>query len=61
MVDCLRSFCLVTSRGFAHLAALGLVSNDVTVRDCQNCRISRPYRDEQDRLLWRDKTSPAHT
>ena len=35
--------------------------NDVTLRDCQNCRISRPYRDAQDRLLWRDKTCPAHT
>jgi len=26
MIDCLRSFCLVKSRGFAHLAALGSVS-----------------------------------
>ncbi len=26
MIDCLRSFCLVKSKGFAHLAALGLVS-----------------------------------
>ncbi len=26
MKDCLRSFCLVESRGLAHLAALGLVS-----------------------------------
>ena len=25
------------------------------------CRIVRPYRDAQDRLLWRDKTCPAHT
>ena len=25
-IDSLRSFCLVKSRGFAHLAALGLVS-----------------------------------
>ncbi len=25
------------------------------------CRISRPYRDAQDRLLWRDKTCPART
>jgi len=33
--------------------------NDVALRDCQNCRISRPYRDAQDRLLWRDKTCPA--
>jgi len=34
--------------------------NDVALRDCQNCRISRPY-DAQDRLLWRDKTCPART
>jgi len=26
MIDCLRSFCLVKSRGFAHPVALGLVS-----------------------------------
>ena len=25
-IDCLRSFCLVKSKGFAHLVALGLVS-----------------------------------
>jgi len=35
--------------------------NDVALCDCQNCRISRPYRDAQDRLLWRDKTCPART
>jgi len=35
--------------------------NDVALRDCQDCRISRPYRDAQDRLLWRDKTCPART
>ena len=35
--------------------------NDVALRDCQNCRVSRPYRDAQDRLLWRDKTCPART
>ena len=44
--------------------------NDVALRDCQNCRISRPYRDAQvsrpyreaqDRLLWRDKTCPVCT
>ena len=35
--------------------------NDDALRDCQNCRISRPYRDAQDRLLWRDKTCPART
>ena len=26
MIDCLRSFCLVKSQGFAHLVALGLFS-----------------------------------
>ena len=26
MIDCLRSFCLVKPRGFAHLVALGLES-----------------------------------
>ncbi len=26
MIDCLRSYCLVESRGFAYLVALGLVS-----------------------------------
>ncbi len=35
--------------------------NDVALRDCQNCRIGRPYRDAQDRLLWKDKTCPACT
>ena len=29
--------------------------NDVTLRYCKNCRINGPYRDAQDRLLWRDK------
>ena len=62
-IDCLRSFCLVKSRGFAHLAAQDLVSMMLhyIVRDCQNCRSSRPYRDAQDRLLWRDKACPART
>ncbi len=35
--------------------------NDVALRDCQNCYIGRPFRDAQDRLLWRDKTCPART
>ena len=36
--------------------------NNVALCDCQNCCIGRPYyRDAQDRLLWRDKTCPAHT
>ena len=33
----------------------------VALHDCQDCRIGRPYRDAQDRLLWKDKTCPAHT
>jgi len=56
MIDCLRSFCLVKSRGFVHLAVLGLVS---MMLHCMTVKISRPYRDEQDRLLWRDKTCLA--
>ena len=35
--------------------------NDVVLRDCQDCRINRPYKDAQNRLLWRDKTCPART
>ena len=33
--------------------------SDVALRGCQNCQIGRPYRDAQDRQLWRDKTCPA--
>jgi hypothetical protein len=29
--------------------------------DCQARRIGKPYRDAQDRLLWKDKTCPART
>ncbi len=35
--------------------------NDVALHDCQTHQIGRPYRDAQDRLLWKDKTCPAHT
>ena len=35
--------------------------NDVALQDCQARGISRPYRDAQDRLLWKDKTCPART
>ena len=38
------------SRNQAHLF------NDIALRDCQNCQIGRPYRDAQDRQLWRDCT-----
>ena len=35
--------------------------NDVALRDCQTCRVGRPYTDAQDLLLWKDKTCPART
>ncbi len=35
--------------------------SDVALCNCQNGRTSRPYRDAQDRLLWRDKPCPART
>ena len=35
--------------------------NDVAVRDCQLHRITEPYKDAQNRLLWRDKTCLACT
>ncbi len=35
--------------------------NDVALQDCQAREISRPYRNAQDRLLWKDKTCPART
>lgn len=35
--------------------------NDGALGDCQNCWIGRPYRNAQDRLLWKDRTCPART
>ncbi len=35
--------------------------NDVALQDCQDYHIGRPYRDPQDRLLWKYKTCPART
>ena len=35
--------------------------NDVASSDCHECRITRPYKDAQNRLLWRDNTCPACT
>ena len=32
--------------------------NDVVLRACQECHINRPYKDAQNRLLWRNKTCP---
>ena len=34
MIGCLRSFCLVKSRGFMHLDALGVESMVLTLHDC---------------------------
>ena len=33
----------------------------VVLRDCQECHINRPFRDAQNRLLWKDETCPART
>jgi len=57
MIGYLRRLCLVKSRGFAHLAALGLVSmmlRCVIVKTVELVKY-RPW-DTQDRLLWRDMT-----
>ena len=35
--------------------------DDVVLHDCQTRGISKPYKDAQDRLLWKDKTCPART
>ena len=35
--------------------------NDVALSDRHECRIARPYKDAQNRLLWRDKNCLAHT
>ena len=35
--------------------------NDVALHNGQTRRIGRPYKDAQDRLLWKDKTCPART
>ena len=35
--------------------------NDVASSDCRECCITRPYKDAQNRLLWRDKTCSART
>ncbi len=53
MIHCPGSFCLVNSGGFVHLVTLGLL--DVTLCDCQHCRISRLYRDDA-----QDKKQQCH-
>ncbi len=37
----------------------GLITGEITAGSLN--RIGRPYRDAQDRLLWKDKTCPART
>ena len=54
------SFYLVKSKGFAYLAARGLVPMMLHYVIRQDCHTSRAYR-AQDRLLRRDKTCPAYT
>ncbi len=59
-----KSFCLLKSRGFAHLAALGLVSmmlHCANVKSVKLVGLKAAYRDAQDKLLWGDKTCPACT
>ena len=64
MIDCPRSVCLVKSRGFAHLAAPGLVSMMLRCAHVQSVELvdlKAAYRYAQDKLLWRDKTCPECT
>ena len=60
MIDSLSSFCLVKSRVAAPPAARSSF-NDVAVRDCQLRHIPKPYKDAQNRLVWRDKACLTHT
>ncbi len=53
-INCLRSFRLVKSRDFVHLAALGLVSMMLHYAIGNIVRISRPYRDAQAALERQD-------
>ena len=67
-VPCPRSSCMVII--VAHVRLFGQVKgrrppgcprstfNDVAVRDCQLRRITKLYKDAQNRLLWRDKIIP---
>ena len=60
-IDRPRSFCLLTSRNFAHLAASGLVS---MMLHCMIVEIAKLVdqidRDAQDRLLWRQDLSRTY-
>ena len=38
-----------------------LTFNDVASIEWHKCCITRPYKDAQNRVLWRDKTCPART
>ena len=60
MIGCIKSFCLVKSRAAAP-PGCPRSFNDVAVRDRQLLRITKFYKDAQNRLLWRDKTCFART
>ena len=38
--------------------ALGFSVSNAASSDCHECRITRPYKDAQNRLPWQDKTCP---
>ena len=62
MIDCLRSISLVKSRGLTHLVAVGLVSMMLDYVTAKTVISVGPMgRDAQNKLLWRDKTCPAHS
>ena len=48
---------MVEARGLAHLAALGLVSMMLRCVIVRAVEFGRPYRDAQDRQLWREHLS----
>ena len=59
MINCTRSFGQV--KGCRSPGRPGLSYNDVASSDCHECRITRPYKDARNTLLWQDKTCPAHS
>ena len=48
-------------KGHSPLGCHRISLNDVAVRDCHLRRITKPYKDAQKRLLWRDKTCLTRT
>ncbi len=57
----------IVARDAAAMKAMGVLVEakalklDVHGKACAVSRIRRPFRDAQDRQLWRDKTCPART